>query len=129
MFSEGKCYVAKSPVLGGTGTLNNPFQAAMIDYQKRVGGVIIYSVFAVAGQPIAKFSPSGVYFEPLSKAYFELNNQYPIKYFLWQQGETDASIRLNGFSYTNSFYAIVNTIGINSPLIARSTYCNDCILL
>jgi hypothetical protein len=33
-FSEGKCYVAKSPVLDGTGTLNNPFQAAMIDYQK-----------------------------------------------------------------------------------------------
>lgn len=124
-YFNGRCYVGASPVLGGTGIMNNPFHAVMMDYQKRIGGTVVYSVFAVGGQPISKFSTGGVYNESLRNAYSGLNNKYPIKYFLWQQGESDASARIPGDQYTNSWNALISSVNIQTPLLARSTICFD----
>lgn len=123
-FNE-RCYVAQSPILGGTGIMSNPFHAVMIDYQKRIGGTVVYSVFAVAGQPISRFSTSGVYNESLQRAYSSLNSKYPIKYFLWQQGENDAAARIPTEQYTNSWTAMISSVNIQKPLLARSTICAD----
>lgn len=124
-YFEGNCYIAQSPILGGTGTLNNPFQAVMVDYQQRVGGYVVYSVFAVGGQPITKFSANGIYNEALQAAYADLNNRWPVKYFLWQQGESDAANRISAAAYTNSWSAMVSSVGISVPMLARSTHCLD----
>ena len=124
-YFNGRCYIARSPILGATGIMNNAFHAVMVDYQKRIGGTVVYSVFGVAGQPISRFSAGGIYNESLQRAYSSLNRTYPIKYFLWQQGENDASARLTAEQYIGSWTAMISSVNIQTPLLARSTICFD----
>jgi len=70
-----KCYIAQSPTLGANGPVNNPFHQVMIDYQKRIGGIVIYGVFAVGGQPIHKFDVGGEFHLTFKSEYNSLDQR------------------------------------------------------
>lgn len=126
----GKCYVAKSPLLGATTDLTghyfNPFQQVFVDYAKRTGEKVIISVFAVGGSSITKFGKDGIFHESLVKQYREFDSLYPVKYFLWQQGETDNIGRMSVEEYRKYWNEIVAALQIqNKFIMARSTYCSN----
>lgn len=129
-YFDGKCYLAKSPILGGTvgsdDYFYNPFQQVAIDYSKRTGENVIISVFAVGGSSIQKFSKSGIFHESLVAQYREFDSRFSVKYFLWQQGETDAIGKMSREEYQTHWNSIVESLQIQSKFImARSTHCSN----
>ena len=127
-YHKGKCYVAASPLFGGstdssTATHFNPFHQVAVDYSNRIGKPVILAVFSIGGRSITKFAPGGEYHEQFKTEYQEFNKLFNVKYFLWQQGETDAANNVSSEEYVNSWYSMTRSIGISSPLIARSTKC------
>ena len=131
-YLNGRCYVASSPLLGGTGKggeFITPLADELISQGTYTQIVIIDE--AVGGAPIARWQRDGDLNESLITLVKDLRAKYQITDVIWDQGETDAALPYHTTTklYVASFASLLGTLTdlkVTAPVfIAVATrWCN-----
>ena len=128
-YFNGTCFVAASPLLGGTGEggeFLTPLADELIDRGTYKNVVIIAS--GIGGSPIARWQVGGDLNQMLLDTVKPIKN-YKITDIIWHQGETDFGISLNTGMYVTSFLSLKDSLrnaGVTAPFfIAAATKCGD----
>jgi hypothetical protein len=130
-YFDGRCYVASSPLLGGTGQ-DGEFITPLADElisQGTYANIVIIDA-AVGGSPISRWQRDGDLNESLIALIKELRAKYQITDVIWHQGETDAAavFRTTTKLYVASFSSLLDTLTdlkVDAPVfIAIATRCS-----
>lgn len=127
-FFEGAIYRARDPLLGAGGEGGSPWTRLgdMLIERNMADNVLIVPI-AVGSTTVAQWAKGGRYHRKIIQTLDQLEEQQiPVDYFLWHQGESDNLQNTSTRDYVNSFETILETIrskGFQSPvLLARASY-------
>ena len=124
---KGKCYQAKSPLLGATNIYGEwiSLVGQKLVNKKVYDKVLIMSI-GVGGSSIIAWQKGGVVYDRFVNRLTQLKKSYKITEMLWHQGETDV-YWMGKDQYIKSFLSMENSIrdiGIDAPIfISIATYC------
>lgn len=127
-WSDGKCQIAESPLLGTSGTrgeswttLANKLIAAGA-YDK-----VMIVPLAIGGSKVQRWAPGGDLSAMMMTQLDKLVPAYAPTHVVWVQGEEDRSQGTDTASYRRSFLALVDSLrgkGIQAPIfVTRATFC------
>ncbi|WP_447035228.1 sialate O-acetylesterase [Vibrio alginolyticus] len=126
---EGKCYEAKSPLLGATGKNGEwiTLTAQSLVDNGTYDQVVILSL-GVGGSPIAAWSKGSELNDRLLSEIAEIRKMYNVTDMIWHQGETDFEWRVSSEQYVDSFSSLEESIrnaGVMAPIfMSIASYCN-----
>ena len=128
---DGKCYVAKDPLLGATEARGN-FASRMADMliERGVFDSVILATISVGGSRIEEWTTGGARHRRLQ---ITIQRTHALGlYFthaLWHQGESNAGPDANSYAYKACFMNIHEALrryGMNAPIyVAQATVCNS----
>lgn len=110
-YLDGRCYVASSPLLGGTGQ-GGEYLTPLAD-QLIANGIyenIVIIVVAVGGSPISRWQRDGDINEVLTDLLKSVQTKYRITGVIWHQGGSDFSQKTTSKVYVASFRSLVSTL-------------------
>jgi Carbohydrate esterase, sialic acid-specific acetylesterase len=128
---DGRCYVAKDPLLGTTERRGN-FASRMADLLIERGHFdsVVLAPISVGGSRIEDWTSGGVRHRRLQvtiERAFEAGLEFT--HLLWHQGETNARYGPDGHRYIDCFmdiHAAVRRYGVFAPLyVAEATLCGE----
>jgi hypothetical protein len=130
-YLDGKCYVAKDPLLGGAGSEGSLWTrlGSELLSQSAFDRVIFVPV-AVGGSWIAQWVPGGAYHGRLSAAITATKSAgLHLTHVLWMQGEADVTLGTSAKQYEASFRELAASIrasGISAPIfVSVQTICGN----
>lgn len=127
-FFEGKCSLAKDPLLGTDGYRGSIWITLAQKMAEETGKKVVIQAFGAGGTPIARWATEDDLGKYLKSELYTLKYTYPdIDYVFWVQGEADIYTPLPQYqqfmdillAYIRSFYPDV-TFGLSS-----TTYCDS----
>lgn len=130
-YFNGKCYIARSPLLGASGAEGEfitPLADKLIDNGDYESIVIISS--GIGGTPIRLWQKGGVLNSMMLAVLAKLGSRYKVTTIIWHQGEADFLEKTSTAHYINHFYSLLDSIrspGTYSPPVyyAIATKCGD----
>jgi hypothetical protein len=129
-FFDGKCYVARDPLLGGTGAGGSPWTRLgdALVAAGRFERVLIVPI-AVGGSAIREWAKGGVHYGRIAEAQRALDRQgLRVTHVLWHQGEADARSTSHA-QYVAAFRSVLDGIrsaGITAPVyVATASICKN----
>ena len=122
-YFNGKCYVAKDPLLGPDG--NGGSQWVATAQKLMVSGnydYVVINAFGVGGTSIKRWSFDG---ELVSRYQTKIKTQYIPTHFLWHQGEAD--VNMDPAEYASRLTNIIQTAQTAYPsakfYVSKASYC------
>lgn len=130
-YFNGKCYIASSPLLGASATAGEfitPLADKLIDNGDYDTVIIISS--GIGATQIKRWEKGGDLNSMLLNVLGDAKIKYHVTEIIWQQGETDFSLKTAAKDYVKSFYSLLDSIrspGSKNPPIyyAVSTRCGN----
>jgi hypothetical protein len=127
-FMGGRCYVARSPLLGATGFAGESWTLmadALIDAQ--AFDRVILAPVAVGGSNIAQWAKGGALNTSMIPLVQDLVTHYRVTHVLWHQGESDFTLKTDAVSYKQQFLSFADTLrgnGVEAPVfVSTATRC------
>jgi Carbohydrate esterase, sialic acid-specific acetylesterase len=119
-FLDGKCYVAKDPLLGTTRYRANwATRLGDMIIQQGYANVVILVPIAYSGTFIADWAPGGIMQRRLLHAVRQVHaTGLRMSMALWQQGEAEAQISPDGEAYFRQFIAMVKWLRADAKMFA-----------
>lgn len=107
----GNCYVAESPLLGGTGQGGELWThlANLLIESGQASFVVLASV-AVSGSRISRWANGGDLQEILLSTVAEMRRKYEPTHVLWTQGETDFALRTSRGAYATALNGVAQSL-------------------
>lgn len=129
-YFAGKCYEAKSPMLGTTGSMGE-FLTPMADYLIEFGVYkdIVLIPSAIDATKIALWAPGGHLNYMLRTVLDDAKARYALTEIIWHQGETDFLLKTPTEDYKKYFSSLLTTLKRDNSEIpvhyAISTRCGE----
>ena len=124
-YFDGKCYVAKSPLLGATGLEGDSWTfLGNLLIQQGVADQVIIAPTGIAGSAISQWEVGSPYQQMLQSSAQKLLSQYRVTHMLWHQGETDYGKHTSQADYEKLFTGIVDALrqqGMDAPIYVSQT--------
>ncbi len=127
---QGQYFVARSPMLGATGTGACIWPAvgeALI--AAGLAEHVVFCIYALDGAPAAHFAPGGAAAAAWAARAKALAQRFPPELVLWVQGEADFARRTSAAQYRHDLAGVRKTLfdlKLHAPLaVAVQTYCAD----
>ncbi len=128
---DGRCYVAKDPLLGCTEQQGN--FASRLGEKLIAGGhfdTVVLAPISVGGSRIEEWTTGGARHRRLQIAIQRAKDLgLTFTHLLWHQGESDANDRPDGKQYARCFMDIVDALrryGVEAPIyVAQATVCES----
>ena len=115
-YFDGKCYVAKSPLLGATGLEGDSWTfLGNLLIQQGVADQVIIAPTGIAGSAISQWEVGSPYQQMLQSSAQKLLSQYRVTHMLWHQGETDYGKHTSQADYEKLFTGIVDALRQGAP--------------
>jgi len=118
-FTDGKCYLAESPLLGAEGTYGESWTLLA---NKLVTAEIFDRVIlvpaGVGGTPIRRWAAGGDLNRMLMSVIDAAKRHYKITHVLWHQGESDFQLGTSEASYKAGLGSLISTVralGVSAP--------------
>ena len=110
-YLDGRCYVASSPLLGGTNHLGE-YITPLADQLVSTGiyDNVVLIVAAVGGSPISRWQHDGDINEALIPLIKSVHTKYRITDAIWHQGASDVSQKTTAKVYVASFRSLISTL-------------------
>ncbi len=127
-FFEGRCYIAKSPLLGATGLEGDSWTLlGNLMVQSGAADRVIIASTGVAGSAISQWEVGSPYHQLLLANVRTLNNHYRVTHMLWHQGETDYGKQTSQADYMKLFGGIADSLrqeGMTAPIyVSQASQC------
>ena len=124
-YFNGKCYIAKDPLLGPDGTGGSQWVATA---QKLMASgnydAVVINAFGVGGTSIKRWSFDG---ELVNRYQTKIKTSYTPTHFLWHQGEAD--VNMSKEEYMSRLTNIIQTAQAAYPsakfYVSKASYCLD----
>ena len=124
-YFDGKCYIAKSPLLGATGLEGDSWTfLGNLLVQQGVADQVIIAPTGIAGSAISQWEVGSPYQQMLQNSAQKLLSQYHVTHMLWHQGETDYGKHTSQADYEKIFMGIANALrqqGMDAPIYVSQT--------
>ena len=124
-YFDGKCYVAKSPLLGATGLEGDSWTfLGNLLIQQGVADQVIIAPTGIAGSAISQWEVGSPYQQMLQSSAQKLLSQYRVTHMLWHQGETDYGKHTSQADYEKLFTGIADALrqqGMDAPIYVSQT--------
>ena len=127
-FHNGKCYIAKSPLLGSTG-LEGESWTLLGNLLIKSGAAerVIITTTGVAGSAVSQWEAGGTFATLLLKDVQTLQSRYRVTHMFWHQGETDYGKRTSAADYVKIFTGLAEALrqtGMNAPIyVSNASQC------
>jgi Carbohydrate esterase, sialic acid-specific acetylesterase len=114
-FMSGRCYVARSPLLGATGFAGE-YWTPMSDQLIDAGAFdrVILAPVAVGASDIAQWAKGGALNSSMIPLVQDLVTHYRVTHVLWHQGESDFALKTDPARYKEQFLSFVDTLRANA---------------
>jgi Carbohydrate esterase, sialic acid-specific acetylesterase len=114
-FMAGRCYVARSPLLGSTGFAGESW-TLMADQLIDAGAFdrVILSPVAVGASNIAQWAKGGALNTSMIPLVQDLVTHYRVTHVLWHQGESDFTLKTDPALYKEQFRSFADTLRANA---------------
>ena len=124
-YFDGKCYIAKSPLLGATGLEGDSWTfLGNLLIQQGVADEVILAPTGIAGSGISQWEVGSPYQQMLQSSAQKLLSQYRVTHMLWHQGETDYGKHTPQADYEKLFTGIADALrqqGMDAPIYVSQT--------
>ena len=124
-YFDGKCYIAKSPLLGATGLEGDSWTfLGNLLIQQGVAEQVIIAPTGIAGSAISQWEVGSPYQQMLQSSAQKLLSQYRVTHMLWHQGETDYGKHTSQADYEKLFTGIADALrqqGMDAPIYVSQT--------
>ena len=127
-FFDGKCYVARSPLLGTTGTAGESW--TLLGNKLLAAGLyrnVVLIPAGINGSPVIRWQRGGDLNAMLMDVIAGARPRYRITHVLWHQGEVDFIIRTSEDDYKRMFGSLLASLreqGVDAPVfISVATRC------
>lgn len=124
-YFDGKCYIAKSPLLGATGLEGDSWTfLGNLLIQQGVADQVIIAPTGIAGSAISQWEVGSPYQQMLQSSAQKLLSQYRVTHMLWHQGETDYGKHTSQADYEKLFTGIADALrqqGMDAPIYVSQT--------
>jgi hypothetical protein len=114
-FMSGRCYVARSPLLGATGFAGEPW-TLMADQLIEAGAFdrVVLAPVAVGASNIGQWAKGGALNTSMIPLVQDLVTHYRVTHVLWHQGESDFALKTNPLRYKEQFQSFADTLRSNA---------------
>jgi Carbohydrate esterase, sialic acid-specific acetylesterase len=114
-FMAGRCYVARSPLLGSTGFAGESW-TLMADQLIDAGAFdrVILAPVAVGASNIAQWAKGGALNTSMIPLVQDLVTHYRVTHVLWHQGESDFTLKTDPALYKEQFRSFADTLRANA---------------
>jgi hypothetical protein len=127
-FMGGRCFVARSPLLGATGFAGEPW-TLMADQLIDAGAFdrVILAPVAVGASNIAQWAKGGALNTSMIPLVQDLVTHYQVTHVLWHQGESDFTLKTDPVRYKEQFLSFAATLrdnAVDAPVfVSTATRC------
>ncbi|MBV9747295.1 MAG: hypothetical protein JO157_00625 [Acetobacteraceae bacterium] len=126
-FSEGRCYIASSPLLGADGRYGEPWTLLGNKLVRaNLYRTVILIPAGVGGSSIRQWRAGGDLNRMVISVIRNVKSRYTITAMLWQQGATDYSLGMTQDEYRSGLRSLIDSIraeGVRAPFfICTSSY-------
>jgi Carbohydrate esterase, sialic acid-specific acetylesterase len=127
-FMSGRCYVARSPLLGSTGFAGE-YWTLLADQLIDAGAFdrVILAPVAVGASNIAQWAKGGALNMSMIPLVQDLVTHYRVTHVLWHQGESDFALKTDPARYKEQFLSFVDSLRANAVdatvFVSTATLC------
>jgi lysophospholipase L1-like esterase len=119
-FLRGKCYAARSPLLGADG-FGGETWTLLADrlIERRIFDQVVLVTTAIGGTSIARWRHGGDLNRLLSDVVADVGSRYRVTHVLWHQGEGDLNRNTSSAEYAAGIRSLVSDLrraGISAPV-------------
>ena len=124
-YSDGKCYIAQSPLLGASGLEGESWtRLGNLLIENNLADRVIISSNGIGGSEIAQWRSGTPYYQMLRANLKQLLSQYQVTQMLWHQGETDYAKNTSQKNYEQGMRDLIKELrsnGLNAPIYVSNT--------